>query len=43
MGAARAGCDIAIGRYADLIGVAGEPLADIAVLQSVTVVMKAAR
>jgi imidazolonepropionase-like amidohydrolase len=31
---------IATGRYGDLIGVAGDPLADVAVLQSVTFVMK---
>jgi imidazolonepropionase-like amidohydrolase len=31
---------IAVGRYADLIGVAGDPLADVTVLQSVAFVMK---
>jgi imidazolonepropionase-like amidohydrolase len=31
---------IAVGRYGDLIGVAGDPLADIARLQSVQFVMK---
>ena len=31
---------IAVGRYGDLVGVPGDPLADIAVLQSVTFVMK---
>jgi len=31
---------IAIGRYGDLIGVAGDPLADVAQLQSVAFVMK---
>jgi imidazolonepropionase-like amidohydrolase len=31
---------IAVGRYGDLIGVAGDPLADVALLQSVAFVMK---
>jgi imidazolonepropionase-like amidohydrolase len=31
---------IAVGRYGDLVGVAGDPLADIGVLQSVSFVMK---
>jgi imidazolonepropionase-like amidohydrolase len=31
---------IAVGRYGDLIGVAGDPLADVTLLQSVTFVMK---
>jgi imidazolonepropionase-like amidohydrolase len=31
---------IAVGRYGDLIGVAGDPLADVARLQSVVFVMK---
>lgn len=31
---------IAVGRYGDLIGVAGDPLSDVAVLQSVSFVMK---
>jgi len=31
---------IAVGRYGDLIAVAGDPLADVARLQSVTFVMK---
>ncbi len=31
---------IAVGRYGDLIGVAGDPLADVAPIQSVAFVMK---
>jgi imidazolonepropionase-like amidohydrolase len=31
---------IAVGRYGDLIGVAGDPLADVSLLQSVSFVMK---
>jgi imidazolonepropionase-like amidohydrolase len=31
---------IAVGRYGDLIGVAGNPLADVTLLQSVAFVMK---
>ncbi|MEA3108898.1 MAG: hypothetical protein QOI88_3503, partial [Gammaproteobacteria bacterium] len=31
---------IAVGRYGDLIGVAGDPLADVTLLQSVAFVMK---
>ena len=31
---------IAVGRYGDMIGVAGDPLADVTVLQSVAFVMK---
>jgi imidazolonepropionase-like amidohydrolase len=31
---------IAVGRYGDLIAVAGDPLADVSVLQSVAFVMK---
>jgi len=32
---------IAVGRYGDLIAVAGDPLSDVSVLQSVAFVMKA--
>jgi len=31
---------IAVGRYGDLIAVAGDPLADVSILQSVAFVMK---
>ena len=31
---------IALGRYGDLVGVAGDPLKDVTVLQSVAFVMK---
>lgn len=42
MGAGRTDDDgaIAVGRYGDLVGVAGDPLADITRLQSVASVMK---
>ena len=36
----RMSAPIAVGRYGDLIGVAGDPLADVASLQSVAFVMK---